>query len=59
MGLVYANVELINSEDVTLARRHMIGEEEVRRINVSILVDAGSYMLAINENIQEYLQLLL
>lgn len=56
MGLVYADVELINSIDVELAKRHIIGEEEVKRMHINILVDTGSYMLAINESIQEQLQ---
>ncbi len=57
MGLVYADVVLVNGEDETLTRRHIISEDEVRRFPVNILVDSGSYMLAINERIQEYLQL--
>jgi clan AA aspartic protease len=57
MGMVYADVELINGEDETLARRHMIGADEVKRFPVNILVDTGSFVLAINEHIQEYLQL--
>jgi len=57
MGLVYADVVLVNGEDETLARRRIIGEDEVRKFPVNILVDSGSYMLAINEQIQEYLQL--
>jgi clan AA aspartic protease len=57
MGLVYADIELINGDDLALARRHIIGEDEVKRIHVNILVDTGSYMLAINENIKEQLQL--
>jgi clan AA aspartic protease len=57
MGLVYADIELINAFDLEQARRHMIGEEEVKRMPVNILIDTGSYMLAINENIQEQLQL--
>ncbi len=57
MGLVYADVVLVNGEDETLARRHIIGEDEVRKFPVNILVDSGSYMLAINERIQEYLKL--
>lgn len=57
MGLVYADVELINSEDLGLARRYMIGEEEVKRMNVNILVDTGAYNLCINETIQEQLDL--
>lgn len=56
MGLVYAEVELINTEDMTLARKHYIGEEEIKRMNVTMLVDTGAYMLAINESIQEQLQ---
>ncbi|MCD6013415.1 MAG: retroviral-like aspartic protease [Flavipsychrobacter sp.] len=57
MGLVYADIELINGEDLALARRNVIGEDEIKRIHVNILVDTGSYMLAINENIKEQLQL--
>ncbi len=57
MGMVYADVELINGLDEEFARRHIIGEDEVKRFPVNILVDSGSYMLAINEHIQEYLQL--
>jgi clan AA aspartic protease len=56
MGLVYADIEIINGFDLELSRRHMIGEEEVKRIHVNMLVDTGSIMLAINESIQEQLQ---
>lgn len=58
MGLVYAEVELINGDDLALVRRHVIGEDEIKRMRVSMLVDTGSLNLAINENIQEQLQLL-
>lgn len=57
MRLVYAEIELINGDDLALARRNIIGAEEVKRMRVNALVDSGSYMLAINENIQEQLQL--
>ncbi|MFT4155306.1 clan AA aspartic protease [Parafilimonas sp.] len=57
MGFVYADIELINGEDLVLARRNVIGEEEIKRMNVKALVDTGSISLAINENIQEQLQL--
>ena len=56
MGLVYADIELVNGEDLTLAKRHVIGEEEVKRIHLNILVDTGSYLLAINESIQAQMQ---
>ncbi len=57
MGLVYAEVKLINAEDLLLARRNIIGEDEVKEMTIQALVDTGSYMLCINENIQEQLQL--
>lgn len=57
MSLVYEEIELINGEDIALARRHVIDEDEVKKMWVTALVDTGSYMLAINENIQEQLQL--
>lgn len=55
--MVYAEIELINGEDVLLARRHIIGQEEIKSTRVNMLVDSGAYMLTINENIQAYLQL--
>lgn len=57
MGLTYAEIELINGEDLALARKHVIGEEEVKRIKINALVDSGCFMLAINETIQAQLQL--
>ena len=57
MGLVYAEIKLINGGDLEMARRHIIGEEEVKEMYVNMLVDSGAYMLAINKNIQEQLQL--
>jgi hypothetical protein len=56
IGLTYADIELINSFDLENARRHVIGQEEIKRVNINILVDAGTYMLCINENIKEILQ---
>jgi RHS repeat-associated protein len=41
MGLVYADIELINGGDVEMARRHIIGEEEIKRQTVNMLVDNG------------------
>ena len=56
MGLTYAAVELINRDDLALAKKFIIGEEEVKRMYVEMLVDTGAYMLAINESIQEQMQ---
>jgi clan AA aspartic protease len=57
MGLVYADILLINGEDLILAKRNIIGEDEVKQMNVKMLADSGSYMMAINETIQEQLNL--
>ena len=56
MGPVYAEITLINGEDLILAKRNIIGEDEIRKMNVNMLVNSGAYMLAINETIQEQLQ---
>lgn len=45
MGLVYAEIELINAGDIALARRHIIGQEEVKRMRVNMLVDSGNNTL--------------
>lgn len=58
MGLVYANIKLINSDDLGMAKRNIIGHEEVRELTVNMVVDSGAYMMAINETIQEQLGLL-
>jgi hypothetical protein len=52
MGLIYAEIELINGGDIEMVRRNKMDKDEVRHIFVNALVDTGSYMLAINENIQ-------
>ena len=57
MGLTYADVELINAGDIEMARRYIISDDEIKRINVNILVDTGSYNLCINETIQSQLDL--
>ncbi|HEY8970202.1 MAG TPA: retropepsin-like aspartic protease [Puia sp.] len=57
MGMVYAEIELINNEDAGFARRNIIGEEEIRRLRVTMLVDSGAWMMCINETIQEQLGL--
>ena len=56
MGLIYAEITLINGEDMALARRHVIGEEEIKKITINAMVDSGALNLSINEVIQEQLQ---
>jgi clan AA aspartic protease len=55
--LVYAEITLINGEDLILAKRNIIGEDEIKQMNVNMLVDSGAYMMAINKTIREQLQL--
>ena len=57
MGLVYAEIKLINGGDLEMARRHIIGEEEVKEMTINMLVDTGSIFMCINETIKEQLQL--
>lgn len=57
MGLVYANIELINADDLAMVRRYKIGEDEVKRMTVKMMVDTRSVYMCINENVQEQLQL--
>lgn len=57
MGLVYAEITLINAGDLEMVKRHLLDKDEVKQINVNMMVDSGAYMMAINETIQEQLDL--
>ncbi|MEI6521907.1 MAG: retroviral-like aspartic protease family protein [Bacteroidota bacterium] len=57
MGLVYADIELINAAEKVMAKRHLIGDDEVNSIRINMLVDSGAYMMAINETICQQLNL--
>ena len=57
MVLTYADIELINADETALAKRFVIGEEEIKRLHINILVDTGAYNLCINETIQAQLEL--
>ena len=57
MGVVHADIELINAEDFALARRNVQNKDEVKSMTVNMLVDSGSNMMAINETIQEQMEL--
>jgi len=57
MGLVYADIELISTEDLSLAYRGFLTQDGVRKKKVRALVDTGSYMLSINEHIRKQLDL--
>ena len=57
MGLIYAEIELINADDLSLVRNNYLDVEDVKRIRIDMLVDTGAYNLCINEEIQAQLQL--
>jgi clan AA aspartic protease len=57
MGLVYADIELINAGDLEMVRRNYMDKDEIKRMRLNILVDSGADIMAINEGIQEVLQL--
>jgi len=57
MGIVYAEITLVNSTDRVLAKRKQIAENEVKRMNVQALVNTGAYMLTITDSIKRQLDL--
>ncbi len=57
MGLIYSDIELINSDDLALVRRGYLKETEVRKMKVNALVDSGAMMLSVNETIKVQLGL--
>jgi clan AA aspartic protease len=57
MGLVYADIELINVYDMALAHKGYIQNHEIKKTKVKALVDSGAYMLSINEEIKLQLDL--
>ena len=52
MGLVRADIELINSSDISFVEAGIISEKEIRKVQVKALVDSGAVMLAINETVK-------
>jgi hypothetical protein len=42
MGLIYAEITLINGGDLEMARRNLMDKDEVKKMNVEMLVDTGS-----------------
>jgi len=45
------------SDDVVLAKRNIIGQKEIKSIELNMLIDSSAYMMAINETIQSQLEL--
>lgn len=57
MGLVYAEIDLANGGDVYLFRQGLLPETDIKKTTVTALVDSGAYMLSVNENIKNQLDL--
>lgn len=57
MGYTYADIKLVNADDLGLSKRHLLDENEVKQITVKALVDTGCITFCINDTIQEVLQL--
>ncbi len=57
MGLVYADVELINLADETLFEDGYLPIEKVRSLPIRIMADSGAIRLTINESIRSQLGL--
>ena len=57
MGLVYAEIELISTEDLVLHRRGFLPEDKIKRMRIRALVDSGVYMLVITDHIRQHLDL--
>ena len=56
MGLVHAEIEIINGGDIEMVRRNLMDKDEIRSMTVTMLVDSGAYNLCINEVIQEQME---
>ena len=50
MGLVYADIELFNTDDIALVNYGYKKSEEIRKTTIKALVDSGAYMLCLNES---------
>ncbi|GHT40568.1 hypothetical protein FACS189443_1100 [Planctomycetales bacterium] len=57
MGFVRANITIINSTDLVLAKQGKIPAESVREFQTESLVDSGAFTLIINDDIRKQLGL--
>ncbi|MFI5221229.1 MAG: aspartyl protease family protein [Bacteroidia bacterium] len=57
MGLTYAKVELINQYDENKFDEGLIMENQIRKMELELMVDTGAIRLVINEQIRDRLGL--
>jgi clan AA aspartic protease len=55
MGIIKAEIELVNPDDLVLVDQGKITMNEIRKMNVTTLVDTGAYMLCINQTFRAQL----
>ena len=51
MGSVYAEITLTNAKDVDAVQLGVMGEDEIRSVEVKALVDTGAWTLVINDEL--------
>lgn len=57
MGITYADIELISSDDLGLLRRGYIQPDQVKRVQIRALVDSSASLLTISESVKNQLDL--
>lgn len=57
MGHIITTIELVNAADLTASESGYIDESDVRRYSMEALVDTGSVMLALPQDVVEHLGL--
>jgi clan AA aspartic protease len=57
MGTVFAEITIKNVADETRVQEGLIGEQEIRSVTVTSVVDTGAWSLVINEELREKLGL--
>ena len=57
MGYIYADITLENAFDAGLVLEGKMADKDVRRVEVSALVDSGAYLLTIDESLKSQLGL--
>jgi clan AA aspartic protease len=57
MGFVYAEIELTSTEDLVLHRRGLLSQDKIKRMPVRAMVDSGSYVMVITDDIRKQLDL--
>jgi clan AA aspartic protease len=57
MGITYAEVELIRGADLVFAEAGYLSADDIRRLKVLALVDAGSSMLVVSRSLSKRLAL--